>query len=168
MLASARNDACYRIARTRIMASLSVTQAAKLTGRNRSTIIRAIEKGHLSAGKHEFGQYLIDPAELERVYGILRSADARNGSNHQDAPVSDDAHQRELELLRELLEAERTAHERTRADHDRERRTWDEERTFMRSMLDKHTEQVKLLTDERQQRDRHSPPLWARLWRRAS
>jgi excisionase family DNA binding protein len=78
------------------MASVTVTQAAKLTSRNRSTIIRAIEKGHLSAGRHEFGQYLIDPAELERVYGTLHPADARNGSEHDDAPASDDAHQREL------------------------------------------------------------------------
>jgi len=169
MLASARNDACYRIARTRIMASLTVTQAANLTGRNRSTIIRAIEKGHLSAGKHEFGQYLIDPAELERVYSTLRSAGARNGSEHQDALPSDDARQRELELLREMLEAERTAHERTRVNHDRERHSWDEERTFLRSMLERQAEPVKLLTDERQRdQERHSPSLWAWLWRRAS
>jgi hypothetical protein len=33
-------------------------------------------------------------------------------------------------------------------------------------MLERQTEQVKLLTDERQQKERHSPTLWARLWRR--
>jgi excisionase family DNA binding protein len=147
------------------MASLTVSQAAKLTGRNRSTIIRAIEKGHLSAGKHEFGQYLIDPAELERVYGTLRAPDARNGSEHHDASASDDAHQRELELLREMLKAERTAHERTRSDHDRERRSFEEERTFLRGMLERQSEQVRLLTDQREHVPARSPSLWARLFR---
>ena len=46
---------------------------------------------------------------------------------------------------------------------DRERRSFDEERTFLRSMLERHTEQVRLLTD---QRERHSPTLLARLFRK--
>ena len=150
------------------MAQVTVSQAAQLTGKNRSTIIRAIEKGHLSASRHEFGQYLLDPAELERVYGTLRSPDARDGSERDDASPSDDVHQRELELLREMLEQERQAHARTRTDHDRERHTWDEERTFLRGMLERQTDQVKLLTDERQQKERHSPTLLSRLFRRAS
>src|SRR4051812_38454497 len=141
------------------MAQVTVSQAAQLTGKNRSTIIRAIEKRHLSASRHEFGQYLLDPAEIERVYGALRSPDARNGTEHDDASESDDAHQRELELLREMLDQERSAHAHTRADHDRERRSWDEERTFLRGMLERQTDQVKLLTDERQQKERHSPTL---------
>ena len=148
------------------MAQVTVSQAAQLIGKNRSTIIRAIEKGHLSASRHEFGQYLIDPAELERVYGTLRTPDARNGSEHHDAPASDDAHQRELELLREMLEQERNAHARTRADHDRERRSFDEERTFLRGMLEKQTEQVRLLTDQRERESARSPSLLARLFRK--
>src|SRR3954466_1764312 len=111
------------------MAQVTVSQAAQLTGKNRSTIVHAIEKGHLSASRHEFGQYLLDPAEIERVYGALRSPDARNGNERDDASESDDAHQREVELVREMLEQERQAHARTRADHERERHTWDEERT---------------------------------------
>jgi hypothetical protein len=149
------------------MAQVTVSQAAQLIGKNRSTIIRAIEKGHLSASRHEFGQYLIDPAELERVYGTLRTPDARNGSEHHDASVSDDAHQRELELLREMLEQERSAHARTRADHDRERRSFDEERTFLRGMLEKQTEQVRLLTDQRERESARSPSLF-RWFRRSA
>ncbi len=147
------------------MAQVTVSQAAQLTGKNRSTIIRAIEKGHLSAGRHEFGQFLIDPAELERVYGNLRAPDASHGSNHPNASESDDTHQRELELLREMLEQERSAHARTRADHDRERRSWDEECTFLRGMLEKQTDQVRLLTDQREQ-ERRSPSLLSRLFRK--
>jgi hypothetical protein len=64
-----------------------------------------------------------------------------------------------------MLKAERTAHERTRSDHDRERRSFEEERTFLRGMLEKQAEQVKLLTDQRERAPARSPSLWARLFR---
>jgi excisionase family DNA binding protein len=148
------------------MALLSPGQAAELTGKHRSTIIRAIDKGHLSATRDGFGHHLIDPAELERVYGSLRNPTERDPSRddaeeHDATPVRVAALEREVELLREML-AE------VRSSSERDRHSFDEERTFLRGMLERQTEQVKLLTDERQQRDRHSPPLWSRLWRRAS
>ena len=148
------------------MASVSVSQAAQLTGKNRSTIIRAIEKGHLSASRHEFGQYLVDPAELERVYGTLRSPDMRDDAEQRDAsPEHHHALAREVELLREMLEQERSAHGRTRSDHDRERRTWDEERTFLRSLVTEQSGQLKLLTDQRE-KEHHSPSLLSWLFRK--
>ena len=51
---------------------MNARTAAEVTGKDRSTILRAIAHGRLSAAKNEHGQYLIDPAELERVYGSLR------------------------------------------------------------------------------------------------
>jgi excisionase family DNA binding protein len=148
------------------MALLTPGQAAELTGKHRSTIIRAIDKGHLSATRDEFGHHLIDPAELERVYGTLHTpADrtpSRDDAEERDAtPLRVAALGREVELLREML-AE------VRSSSERDRRTFEEERTFLRGMLEQQTVQVKLLTDERQQRERHSPSVWARLWRRAS
>lgn len=47
---------------------LSLIQAAKETGRSKSTIHRAIKSGKLSATRHEDGSYSIDPAELFRAY----------------------------------------------------------------------------------------------------
>ena len=60
---------------------------------------------------------------------------------------------REVELLREMLE--------------RERHSFDEERIFLRSMLERQSEQLKLISDQREQQ-RHSSPLslWARLFRK--
>ena len=146
------------------MALLSVSDAAKLTDRNRSTILRAIEKGHLSASRDGFGRYAIDPAELERLYGALRNVDALEDSEHHDASESSAAAlMREVELLREMLDHERRT---ARETLEHERRSFEQERTFLRGMLERQTEQVKLLTDERQQKERHSPTLWARLWRR--
>jgi hypothetical protein len=134
---------------------INVRSAARLIGKDRSTVLRAIESGKLSATRDEHGRFLIDPAELERVYGKLGSADARGNAETAAMPqlASADAAraaalEREVALLREM------------------QRQWEEERTFLRGMLEKQTEQVKLLTDERQQRERHSPPLWARLFRK--
>ena len=45
------------------MALVSARDAAKLAGKDRSTILRAIESGRMSGQKTERG-YLIDPAEL--------------------------------------------------------------------------------------------------------
>src|SRR5215217_492934 len=135
------------------MTLINVRTAAQLTGKDRSTIIRAIEEGRLSATRDARRRYLIDPAELERAYGSLRTLDERS-----DEPADEMRHStsvevmrtaalgREVELLREMLE--------------RERRTWDEERTFLRGLVDKQAEQMRMLTD---QRERHSPTLWAWL-----
>jgi excisionase family DNA binding protein len=143
------------------MTLINVRSAAKLTGKDRSTIIRAIEEGRLSASRDDRKRYLIDPAELERVYGSLRSPDEHSDERSDAVPQSASADamraaglMREVELLREML--------------DRDRRSFDEERTFLRGMLERQTEQVKRLTDERQQKERHSPTLLARLFRRAS
>jgi hypothetical protein len=45
-------------------------QAAKATGKGKTTIANAIEKGRLSAQKDDLGQYQIDAAELHRVYPV--------------------------------------------------------------------------------------------------
>ena len=47
---------------------LSLGQAAKETGMDKSTISRAIKSGKLSATRKENGGYAIDPAELFRVF----------------------------------------------------------------------------------------------------
>jgi hypothetical protein len=47
---------------------LSLGQAAKETGLDKSTISRAIKSGKLSAERQESGRYEIDPAELFRVF----------------------------------------------------------------------------------------------------
>src|SRR3954453_19833010 len=47
---------------------LSLGQAAKETGMNKSTLSRAIKNGKLSATRQENGGYAIDPAELFRVF----------------------------------------------------------------------------------------------------
>jgi len=48
--------------------SWSISQAAKETGLSKSTVSRAIKAGRISALRQDDGAYLIEPAELFRVY----------------------------------------------------------------------------------------------------
>lgn len=50
------------------MATFTLNQAAREAGKSKATILEAIRNGRLSAPKDEQGRYLIDPAELFRVY----------------------------------------------------------------------------------------------------
>jgi hypothetical protein len=115
-----------------------------------------IDRGRLSASRDESGRYSIDPAELERVFGTL-SRDARTGvqndAMHETARVNN-ALEHELAMLHERIEHDRTTHER-------ERQTWEDERTFLRRLVEKQTDQLKLLTDARDK-----PRQWFLWWRR--
>jgi len=57
------------------MALVSITEAAKLVRRNRSTIYRDIEKGRLSKTVTLDGETQIDTSELLRAYGSLHTPD---------------------------------------------------------------------------------------------
>lgn len=46
----------------------SLSEAAKATGKNKTTIQRAIKNGKISAPKGDSGSYEIDPSELHRVF----------------------------------------------------------------------------------------------------
>lgn len=76
--------------------------AAKATGKAKSTILRAIKSGTISASKSLDGSYEIEPSELHRVF-------PPNGA--QQAPSNDTQPSEErdatLRLRLEILEAER-------------------------------------------------------------
>ena len=90
----------------------TLRQAASATGRERTTLLRAIQAGKLSATRDEAsGSWLIEPAELHRVYPPAE-ADDRTGADNGDAEgrTSDSqvvvlAAQAEIGELRARLEA---------------------------------------------------------------
>ena len=53
-------------------------QAAKATGKSKSTLQTAIKKGRISASRDDLGQYQIDPSELHRVYPMHRPTEPQN------------------------------------------------------------------------------------------
>lgn len=64
------------------MAAIGLAAAARLTGRNPSTIHRAMKTGRLSYAKDAAGERRVEVAELERVFGIKFPA----GNGAMDAP----------------------------------------------------------------------------------
>src|SRR5690242_3271526 len=84
------------------MARIGLKQAAELTGRNQSTIHRAMKSGKLSFTVDDNGQRWIDPAELERW--ASQNPVRPDGSNEGMQGQSTDL---QLAELRAQLEAER-------------------------------------------------------------
>ena len=61
--------------------------AAKATGLNKSTVLRAIRSGKISAVKDEHGEWQIDPAELHRVYPPVADAPRRTSAMQRHATL---------------------------------------------------------------------------------
>ena len=53
-------------------AGLSVSDAAAATGRSKSTILRAIRSGQVSAARDDAGNFQIDASELSRAFSLVR------------------------------------------------------------------------------------------------
>jgi hypothetical protein len=116
------------------MATFSLRHAAQQAGTSKSTILRAIQSGRLSASRLEDGGYSIDPAELTRVYpprsSIVAADQSADRSVGQDTtPRGTDSAtelrirnatlEAELGVMCQLLEAEKRRAEELREDRDR-------------------------------------------------
>ena len=78
----------------------TLAQAATATGRDRSTLLKAIKNGKISAARDELtGAWQVDAAELTRVYGIGNSQDKSEPRLGDSETVTGDS--------RLLLEVER-------------------------------------------------------------
>jgi excisionase family DNA binding protein len=86
----------------------SIGQAAKETGKSKSTISRAIKSGRLSAHKNG-DTFEIDAAELFRVFPATDAQPVRSNDTHPQNATTATATQpdKEVQLLREMLERER-------------------------------------------------------------
>ena len=83
-------------------------QASKATGISKPTLSRAIKIGKLSGQKQPDGSFLIDPAELHRVYPLIVATSNDNGNvKHNETPHNPNALQAQLETLREERDRER-------------------------------------------------------------
>jgi hypothetical protein len=95
--------------------AIGLSEAAAATGVNRSTIYRAWKAGRLSATRTDTGQIEVDPAELFRVFPPIASQQgAHDAAPHgaqanatDNKALHDNALTREVQLLREMLDAMR-------------------------------------------------------------
>ncbi len=97
------------------MPVLSLSQAAKLTGKSKSTINRAIKIGKLSATRHEDGTYSIDPAELARTFDV----EPPEGTKRRDADPDGTRLLERIEALEAMLSREREISDDLKEDRDR-------------------------------------------------
>ena len=115
------------------MAGLSLRQAAEEAGTSKSTILRAIQSGRLSAQRTDNGGYAIEPSELFRVYEkkpsiapqqtadrpVVQSATVRDPGAMDDIRLRNAQLEAELNSLRAVIELERKRADELRADRDR-------------------------------------------------
>jgi hypothetical protein len=67
-------------------------QAAKAVGMSKTSILRSIKAGRISAGRDELGQWAIEPCELHRVYPPLTDEnDTGNGTGERAVTGGDTA-----------------------------------------------------------------------------
>jgi hypothetical protein len=106
---------------------LSLAQAAAETGLHRSSILRAIKRGTISGTRDASGAWVVEPAELFRVFTPAvrtgESADAtRQGAQADAAAIQLAGMAVEVGMLREQLGDAR----RDRDDARQERDRWQE------------------------------------------
>ena len=131
--------------------SYTLGDAAKATGKSKTTLHRAIKSGRISASKAEDGSYSIDPAELHRVFPAVTA-----GTPLGLLPKNDE------ERLSNTLSALRIQLEMHEKERERERAILQETIADLREDRDKWRQQAtSLLTD---QRSEPTVPVRRRRW----
>lgn len=117
-------------------------QAAEATGRAKSTILKSIRAGRISAQKDDFENWNIEPSELHRVY-------PKRGEGEQNeqgaAPLREQGNgvetakirelEARLEAMGELLAEIKSSREKTEAQLERERAEATEWRRTITALL---------------------------------
>ena len=96
----------------------SLSQAAKETGKGKSSIHRAIKSGRLSAHRHDDGTYSIDASELFRAFPPTppEPVQERTQEPDQERPVTPTATEEVLRVRVEMLTAQLEREQDTVAD----------------------------------------------------
>lgn len=130
--------------------SYSLNDAAKATGKSKTTIHRALKSGKVSASKTDSGAYAIEPAELHRVFPPVSTE-----RNTERSEWNDVEHQRDdrgtLRIQLESLEKER----------ERERQQLQETITDLREDRDRWRQQATALLEDKRPRG-----FWQKLFSR--
>jgi hypothetical protein len=93
--------------------------AARACGMSKTSILRSIKAGRISAGRDEFGQWAIEPCELHRVYPTLTDHnDTANGTGERAATEGDTALVEAKALLEQRISDLKTILDDMRAQRD--------------------------------------------------
>ena len=118
--------------------SYTLGDAAKATGKSKTTLHRAIKSGKISAVKSEDGSYSIDPSELHRVFSPVtqvtpKEVILRDATEHQSNTL--ETLRSQLEMQGKERERERALLQETIADLREDRDKWRQQAT---GMLENH------------------------------
>ena len=144
------------------MSKVSVRVAAQLTGKSRETINAATKDGSISYTLNEKSHKVIDLAELQRVYPIVKSmeeielsASVKSGQNLTASKQSD--LEKQVAILEERLENANREMESQKEERIRERGQLESEIDNLRSSLERSQEQhnkaLLLITDQSKQEE---------------
>ncbi|MEI6133155.1 MAG: hypothetical protein WCQ41_10090 [Bacillota bacterium] len=134
---------------------LTLGQAAIETGMAKSAISRAIKSGRLSARKKENGSFEIDPAELFRVYPPASSSNGYEQRQEERSATPNETNglQREVVVLRELIEE-------IKGERDNLR----EERERLLKVIEEQAGTVKQLTHQPERPSAEDQGTWKHVW----
>jgi FtsZ-binding cell division protein ZapB len=123
------------------MTKISISEAARLTGKPRSTLHRHIGNGTLSKESDGQGKPVLDLAEIERVYGPLLQADMKQNGAMRHPATSDTVAANRAEI--EGLRRENSLLYSQLEDAKQQRQKWQQEADSWRQQA------TALLTDQR-------------------
>ena len=145
------------------MSTVTVSQAAALTGRSRETVNKATRNGRLSFRQNASNHKVIEIAELERVFPLVKSLDDLQADAEVVQPAlrsSAPDSSGELALLRERLAGMERTYELIVSERAREREQLADEIDNLRKSLERMQEQhgraLLLITDQTKDESDHA------------
>jgi hypothetical protein len=134
--------------------SYTLGQAAKAVGMSKTSILRSIKAGRISAGRDEIGQWAIEACELHRVYPPLtEDTDTGNGTGER-AVTGGETALAEAHARAALAEA-RLSDFKTMLDDIREQRDrWQQQAERLAALA---------ITDQRKEPAPAQPRSWRRM-----
>jgi len=130
-------------------------QAAKAVGMSKTSILRSIKAGRISAGRDEFGQWAIEPCELHRVYPPLTDdTGTGNGTEERGVTQGETTALAEVNARATLAEA-RLSDFKSMLDDIREQRDrWQQQAERLAALA---------ITDQRKEPAPAQPQSWRRM-----
>jgi len=131
-------------------------QAAKAVGMSKTSILRSIKAGRISAGRDEFGQWAIEPCELHRVYPPLAD-DTGTGNGTEERGVTGGETALAEASTRAILAEARLSDFKSMLDDIREQRDrWQQQAERLAGLA---------ITDQRKEPTPAPPESWRRWLR---
>ena len=134
--------------------SYTLGQAAKVVGMSKTSILRSIKAGRISAGRDEFGQWAIEPCELHRVYPALTEDTVTGNGTGEQAVTGGETALAEANTRTALAEA-RLFDSKSMLEEIREQRDrWQQQAIRLATLA---------ITDQRKERSPAQPQSWRRM-----